>query len=100
MNYFLITILLFVIAILAWLVFVLLKALQKIKLTKERPVSDRLEKAIDYLKTKNKITNDDYQALTKVSHSTATRDLDELEKLGLIKQVGKKGRGVHYILTK
>lgn len=100
MDYFVITTLFFIVAILTWVVFALIKARQKIKLTKEKPISDRLEKAVEYLREKDRITNDEYQKLVRVSDSTATRDLDELEKLGLIEQVGKKGRGVYYVLKK
>lgn len=98
MEYLIITTLLLIIAILAWLTFALVKARQRIKLSKERPASSRLEKAIEYLQKKGRITNNEYRKLVKVSDSTAVRDLDELEKLGLIEQVGKKGRGVYYQL--
>jgi len=98
MNYFLITILLLVMAILTCLVFILIRASRKIKLSKEKPISDRLEKAIEYLQKNGKITNEEYRKLTKVSDTTAVRDLDELERLGLVKQVGKTGRSVYYVL--
>ncbi len=100
MSYFIVTTLVFIVAILVWVIFALVKARQKIKFTRERTSSDRLEKAIEYLQKKSKITNDEYQKLVRVSDSTATRDLDELEKLGLIEQIGKKGRGVYYVLKK
>lgn len=100
MEFLIITTLILIVAILAWVIFALIKARQKFKLTRESPVSDRLEKGIEYLQENGKITNDEYQELTKISDSTATRDLDELEKLGLIEQVGKRGKGVYYILKK
>lgn len=43
-----------------------------------------------------KITNNDVEKLLGVADSTATRYLDELEKEGKIKQVGKTGKGVYY----
>jgi Fic family protein len=43
-----------------------------------------------------KITNNDIEKLLGVSDTTATRYLDELEKEGLIKQVGKTGNAVYY----
>lgn len=58
---------------------------------------DRQVMGIRFLHNKGTLTNDEYQALTGVSDSTATLDLDKLEKLGFIKQIGKTGRGVHYI---
>jgi Fic family protein len=41
-------------------------------------------------------TNNDIEKLLGVSDATATRYLDELEKEGLIKQVGKTGNAVYY----
>jgi len=41
-------------------------------------------------------TNNDIEKLLGVSDATATRYLDELEKEGLIEQVGKTGTGVYY----
>jgi len=41
-------------------------------------------------------TNNDIEKLLGVSDATATRYLDELEKEGLIKQVGKTGASVYY----
>lgn len=99
MEYFVITTLVFIVAILAWVIFALVKARQKFKLTKESTSSDRLEKAIEYLQKKGKITNEEYRKLNRVSDTTAVRDFDELEKLGLVKQMGKKGRDVYYVLT-
>ena len=69
---------------------------------KENPLSDRMEKAIHYFRKNSSmdhITNDIYQELTKVSDSTATRDLEKLEELGLLKQKGKT-RGIYYTLIK
>lgn len=54
--------------------------------------------AMGYLKKTGEITNQQYRELTKVSPSQATRDLDEMERQGLIKQVGKTGRDVKYTL--
>ena len=100
MNFLIITTLLLITAILFWLIFFLIKARQRIKLSRERPASGRLEKAIEYLQKKGRITNEEYRKLNKVSDTTAVRDLDELEKLGLVKQIGKKGRNVYYALIK
>lgn len=43
-----------------------------------------------------KITNDLVQAELKISDSTATRYLQDLEKEGLIKQIGTEGKSVYY----
>lgn len=57
----------------------------------------RKELVLELLKEKKKITNDDVQKLFKVSDTTATRYMDELEQDGKIKQVGKEGRYVYYV---
>ena len=98
MTFLLIATLFLIIVILFWLMLVLIRARRKIKLNRERPASGRLEKAIEYLQKKGRITNEEYRKLNKVSDTTAVRDLDELEKLGLVKQMGKKGRNVYYAL--
>lgn len=49
---------------------------------------------------KDKITNEDIQALLNVSDATAVRYLDDLEKEGLLKQVGATGQSVYYIQAK
>lgn len=43
-----------------------------------------------------RVANDDIENLLGVSDATATRYLDELEKEGSIRQVGKTGRHVYY----
>ena len=43
-----------------------------------------------------RISNNDVEKLLNVSDATATRYLDELEKEGLIRQVGVTGRHVYY----
>lgn len=62
----------------------------------EKQKQENLEKARNYIKGKEKITNNDIQKLLGVSDATTIRYLDELEKEGLIKQVGKSGPLVHY----
>lgn len=59
--------------------------------------AENLAKLKDYIsKSPGKITNDNVQELLKVSDATATRYLDELEKEGLIKQIGGVGAPVYY----
>lgn len=61
-------------------------------------LNERQIKAVQFLKSKFRITNIEYQKLTGVSRATAKRDLDEMVKLGLIKLEGA-GRSAHYRLT-
>lgn len=69
--------------------------------THEKPHGDRLDKTLHQLKQKEikKIKNDTWQELTGVSHATATRDLNKLLDMGVLKKKGR-GRGVHYVFVK
>ena len=53
----------------------------------------------EYLQSQNRISNDDVEKLLGVSDSTATRYLDDLEKEGLLRQVGRSGPSVYYEKT-
>lgn len=66
-----------------------------------RPHSKRIDKGLKYFRTHpdEKITNDAWQRITKVSDSTATRDINYLIELGILKKKGR-GRGVRYEFTK
>jgi len=55
-----------------------------------------ISKLEEYIKKKDEITNDEIEGLLGVSHATATRYLDELEKRDLVEQVGESGSGVYY----
>jgi len=55
---------------------------------------------VAYVKKMGRISNSEYQKLTGVSRPTATRDLDELSKKGVLKRIGTTGRGTHYLLSK
>jgi len=46
--------------------------------------------------SKGRITNDDVQNALGVSDATATRYLEELEKEGVLKQVGAAGKYTYY----
>lgn len=96
---------LFTIASLAFLAAVLFTLFQRTREIQrghaETPLSDRMEKAVHYFrgdKTRKKITNDIYQELTRVSHATASRDLQKLEELGFLEQRGES-RGTYYTVT-
>ena len=57
---------------------------------------EKLDKIMEALNMKGKITNNEVEKLLHVSDATATRYLSALEKEGKIKQVGKTGMGVVY----
>src|SRR3989338_6322971 len=54
------------------------------------------EKIMGLLKNKDKTSNQDAVKLLGISSATSVRYLDELEKEGRIKQVGKTGKKVFY----
>jgi len=56
-----------------------------------------LEKVRELIATSDRVTNDQVQQLLGVSDATAERYLNELEKEGIIKQIGAEGKGVYYI---
>jgi len=57
---------------------------------------ENLQKIRDYIEDRDKITNDDIEKLLKVSNATTARYLDEMEKEGLLKQVGITGKYTYY----
>lgn len=57
----------------------------------------KLEKIMEVVNAKGKITNDQVEKLLHVSDATATRYLAQLEKEGKVKQEGKTGKGVSYL---
>ncbi len=61
-------------------------------------LSERQLKAMVYIKEHGSITNSEYQAITKVSKSTATRELNELKEKGILISKGTTGRGFTYCL--
>ena len=56
----------------------------------------KLDKILELLNTKNKVSNADVEKLLRVSDATATRYLSALQKQGKIRKVGKTGRSVFY----
>lgn len=93
---------LILILILIVIIFLLIIFREKIKRIivyqspKREKVEENKKKIVELLQKKPKITNDGVQKLLGVSDATATRYLDELEKEGRIKQVGRGGRFVYY----
>lgn len=58
-------------------------------------LKERQLRAIEFARKKGGITNDKYQKITGVSDATASRDLAELVKSGVLKIHGR-GRGIFY----
>jgi len=59
-------------------------------------VHDRGELIVDRARERGEITNDNVQAMFKVSHTTAWRLLEKLERQGKLEQLDTTGRGVTY----
>jgi len=55
-------------------------------------------KILEFLKDNEKVTNNDVERICKVSHATAERYLNQLEKDGKLTQHGKIGQNVFYTL--
>lgn len=58
--------------------------------------TENLQKILDFMVEKGKVTNNDVEKLLGVSNATVERYLDELEKDGKLKQIGKTGQSVYY----
>jgi ATP-dependent DNA helicase RecG len=61
-------------------------------------LNERQLQAVDHIKKRGQITNNEYKEMAKVSKATATRDLMELSKKGIIEKTGVTGRGTIYHL--
>ena len=61
-------------------------------------LNERQIKAVLYVKEKGRITNKEYQGLFGVSKPTASRELDDLVRKGILERIGATGRGTYYVL--
>jgi ATP-dependent DNA helicase RecG len=62
-------------------------------------ISERQQKAIEYIQQHGNINNKVYQDINHVSKPTATRDLQKLVSLEVIKKTGTAGESIKYILV-
>ena len=56
------------------------------------------QKALQYIDKNDRITNNDYQRINRVSRTTAYRDLNKLRRIGTLKKFGS-GRKTYYKLA-
>jgi len=72
------------------------------KLTQEELVklglNDRQIKAVKYVLENNSIKSAKYQEINAVGRTVAAEDLKQLVDLGILIQIGQKGRGIKYIV--
>ena len=57
---------------------------------------ENLRKVREYAAGREEGTNNEIEKLLNISDATATRYLDELEREGVLKQIGRTGRFVRY----
>ena len=62
-------------------------------------LNERQQKAVHHVKTTGKITNQELRELTEVVIRTASRDLEDLVRKGVLVKMGKTGRSTHYVLA-
>ena len=67
--------------------------------TKNFQVSERQQKAIEYIRQHGAISNRIYQEINKVSKPTATRDMKHLVSLGIVEMTGTAGENIKYIIV-
>ena len=65
-----------------------------------REKRENLTAILEYLKTHDRVNNNEVERLLGVSDATAERYLNELQEAEFIEQVGDSGRGVYYIINK
>jgi predicted HTH transcriptional regulator len=65
----------------------------------ELGLSVRQTEAVRLIRVSRRITNTEFQETFGVSKATATRDLERLVKIGVLKRVGTTGVGTHYTLA-
>jgi len=75
-----------------------LSGIAKISEDRTSAKEENKDKIVEYLKEHAKARNNDLERLLGVSDTTTTRYLDELEKEGIVEQIGSTGRGVEYKL--
>lgn len=63
---------------------------------KRKEISKRQILAIEYVKKHGSISNAEYQEIASISKRTASRDLNELIRKGILSIEGTKGRGTIY----
>ena len=62
-------------------------------------LSSRQIKAVEYLKKNGQITSNEYQEICDVSQPTANRDIQDMLDKKLLKQNGKTGQQIIYVLN-
>ena len=61
-------------------------------------MNERQINAVSFIKESRRITNKEYQKELNTSERTASRELSDLVKKGILKQIGITGKGAYYKL--
>ena len=62
-------------------------------------VADRQIKAVEYIKTKGKITNSEHQEINEIGKSVTIDELRYLVERHILVRIGETGRGSYYELA-
>ena len=63
-------------------------------------LSDRQRQAVLIIKTSGRLNNLDYQKALSVSKPTASRDMEDMVRKGVLEKIGTTGKGTYYILNR
>ena len=63
-------------------------------------LNDRQRQSVLIIKTSERLSNLDYQKTFGVSKPTASRDLEDMVRKGVLEKIGTTGKGTHYILDR
>jgi len=63
-------------------------------------LNERQRQSVLIVKTGGQIGNKEYQEMFGVSKPTASRDLDELVRKGVLEKIGTTGKGTHYVFDR
>jgi predicted HTH transcriptional regulator len=63
-------------------------------------LNERQKATIAFIKTNTQMSNIQYKELFGVSKPTATRDLNQLCRQGILQKVGHTGKGTYYVLNR
>ena len=97
MNYLILIIIVVVVAAVGYTVFAMRKK-ENIIFGQMKRKRENKVKILEFLQSNEKVANNDVEKICKVSHATAERYLNQLEKDGKLTQHGKIGQNVYYTL--
>ena len=66
----------------------------------ELNLNDRQRQAVLLIKEGKHLNNTDYQEIFGVSKPTASRDLSDLVRKGVLERIGTTGKGTYYVFDR